>query len=172
MVKDKSLIISDQRCKIKTLTSRNKSLNLLFREKCTKFRWLSKRIAVQTGEIKKYKKEIQVMVKDLQGNALKDIRLFGSYHAANADRLKNKLRFQAENAERDITELGGAVRKRSEKVEELSSQLRKIKLLLQDKEKIVQVLNQKLQAQATLNKCLVSKIKNLWNDVHNKEKKL
>jgi len=86
--KDKSLKISKQKSKITTLTSRNNNLNLHMKNKLSKFRKLTKRIATQSIQIDQLNKEVQEKFRYMQDKFIKEIKLFGSQCAERNKNLK------------------------------------------------------------------------------------
>jgi len=179
IAEDKSLIISDQKCKIATLTSRNNSLNINLKEKLKKFLLWTKHIATQSREIGKLKRDIEESLRDIQGNVLKELNQLESLHAINVDRIKNlrlevakkdhQLRLQVQNTTSDLNELAKYDRERTKKLQKLSRQLDEKCEHLQEKDKIVQEMNLKLVGQSLLSNTLVSKIETMQNDVQSKE---
>jgi len=127
-------------------------------------------------------REINDKLRDMQGKVLKEINMLGCHHLINVDRIKNlrlevmkkddQLRSLAENTASDLTELGSAVRDRTEKLQKLSSKLDEKCLHLQEKERTVHEMNQKLKVQSALNDTLTSKIEALKNNVQSKEEEL
>jgi len=177
---EKSQTFREQSCKIKSLSSEKRRIESLLETRVKTFQSLRKQVATQVAAIENIRKDSLDMLKFMRMKVFTEISNLRAHHGyesakyvSQIERLKlevenkgNQIRSQAV----DIHDLRKTIKEKTENLLILDTQLKEKKRQLQENEKTNIVTDNKVKAQAVLNRTLVSKIDNLWSDLHNKNK--